>query len=117
MDVTEQESALADDAVPLCPNCLEPCNPLDNYCTHCGSNEAINPLASYMPFVDLRFRLGMLGKLWRETWRSDVVMVKRIPGICIFLLFYPFLLLIGLPFVLYERMNGNKQTEIQQEQE
>ena len=117
-DMAEQEVALADDAVPVCPACLEPCNPLDNYCSHCGSNEVINPLASYMPFVDLRFKLGMLGKLWQKTWRSDTAMIKRAIGVCVFLLFYPFLLLIGLPFVIYEKMKTvGEEPIIQQESE
>ena len=59
------------DARPLCPNCLKPCNPLQNYCDNCDSNEVINPLASYMPFVRLRFNIGMYGKLWRQIWRDQ----------------------------------------------
>ncbi|MBW8041358.1 MAG: hypothetical protein FVQ85_15340 [Planctomycetes bacterium] len=59
------------DALPVCPNCLKPCNPLQNYCDSCGSNEVINPLASYMPFVRLRFNIGMYGKLWRQIWSDE----------------------------------------------
>jgi hypothetical protein len=65
---TEQpnDELIPADAWPLCPKCLTPCNPLQNYCGHCDSNEVINPLASYMPFVRIRFNVGMLGKLWRK---------------------------------------------------
>ncbi|MHC4665070.1 MAG: hypothetical protein ACYS9T_03815 [Planctomycetota bacterium] len=56
------------DAWPVCPQCFVPCHPLQNYCENCDSNEAINPLASYMPFVRIRFNIGMLGKLWRRIW-------------------------------------------------
>ena len=58
---------VADDALPICPECFEPCDPLQNYCDKCGSNDPINPLASYMPFVDIRFKIGMFGKIWRKV--------------------------------------------------
>ena len=56
------------DARPLCPKCLKPCHPLQNYCDSCDSNDVINPLASYMPFVRIRFNIGMLCKMWRRKW-------------------------------------------------
>lgn len=54
------DESLPDDALPVCPNCFEPCDPLNFYCPSCGSNETINPLASYLPFVRLRFNVGMI---------------------------------------------------------
>lgn len=108
LDGTEQESALAEDAVPLCPNCLEPCDPLDNYCTHCGSNEAINPLASYMPFVDIRFNTGIFGKLWRKCWNSEIPILVRCLYIGIAFLFYPFIFCMGLPFLFADNINNAK---------
>jgi len=59
------------DARPLCPKCLKPCHPLQNYCDSCDSNDVINPLASYMPFVRIRFNIGMLGKMWRVIWYDE----------------------------------------------
>jgi hypothetical protein len=101
-----------EDAVPLCPNCLEPCDPFANYCPNCGSNEVINPLASYMPFVDLRFRIGMFGKLWRKTWAPDTQRIDRGINILLLLLFCPLILLIGLPFVICEKVKcRNKHSE------
>lgn len=100
---------LEKNAVPVCPNCLEPCNPLDYYCPHCGSNEALNPLASYMPFVDLRFRVGMIGKLWRNTWDKRTPFLDRAIYIGLFLLFIPFLLLVGIPVVIFEKLKGKKE--------
>ena len=58
---------IPDDAQPLCRKCLNPCHPLQNYCGNCDSNEAINPLASYVPFVRIRFVYGMFGKMWRSV--------------------------------------------------
>jgi hypothetical protein len=95
-----------EDAVPLCPNCLEPCDPLDNYCQNCDSNEAINPLASYMPFTDLRFRVGMIGKLWRKLWSPETAIILRVLYIFILLLFFPAVFLIMLPAsICYKHLN------------
>jgi len=100
---------LADDAVPLCPNCLSECDPLDNYCPYCDSNDPINPLASYMPFVDLHFRIGMICKLWRKTWDSSTASWIRVLYVCFFLLFMPVLFLIVFPFVILEKLKSSKK--------
>lgn len=78
-----------DDARPLCPNCLKPCNPLQNYCDNCDSNETINPLASYMPFVRLRFNVGMLGKLLQRIWYDKHTSI-------IYKLFFLFLIILAV---------------------
>ena len=77
------------DALPLCPKCLRPCNPLQNYCEHCDSDKVINPLASYMPFVRIRFNVGMLVKLGRSIlYDKDISIMRR--------LFYLFLAIVWL---------------------
>ena len=92
-DVAEPEAELAEDAVPVCPNCFEPCDPLDHYCPHCDSNEAINPLASYMPFESIRFKAGMFGRLWQKGTNSNSSLAFRCLCICVFLLFMPIIFL------------------------
>lgn len=84
---------LGDDALPVCPECFEICDPMQNYCDNCGSNEPINPLASYMPFVDLRFRIGMFGRLWRKiVGEDDTSFLTK--------LFFVFVLCVGAPVIL-----------------
>ena len=114
-DIVGQEAILADDAVPLCPNCLEPCDPLNNYCSNCGSNEAINPLASYMPFVDIRFKVGMIIKLWQKTWSSDTSIGHCIFYVCLILLFAPIFLFIVLPITIYKRIKKPVALDSRQE--
>ena len=90
---------IPNDAKPLCPECFHPCDPLQNYCDNCGSNEVINPLASYMPFVRLRFNIGMYGKIWRKIFNDkDATIIKR--------LFYPFafILIAALLFTFGSRL-------------
>ena len=111
-DMLESVSIQVDeDAVPLCPNCLEPCDPLDNYCRNCESNEAINPLAFYMPFTDLRFRVGMIGKLWRKLWFPETSMALRVLYAFVLLLFFPAIFLIMLPVAIcYRHLNQKNRS-------
>lgn len=92
---------IAADARSICPGCLKPCSRLQNYCANCDSNEVINPLASYMPFVRLRFECGFYGKMWRKIWydKEASIMFKLV---CLFLTtaFAPVLLIAGLPLLL-----------------
>lgn len=92
---------LADDALPVCLKCLKPCHPLQHYCDNCDSNDVINPLASYMPFVRLRFACGFFGKLWRITWYNDQpAMALKLTCLLVIILFAPILLIVGLPLFL-----------------
>ena len=100
---------LADDAVPVCPNCLEPCDPRDNYCPYCDSNEAINPLVSYMPFVDLRFRMGVYGKVWNNLWKEDKSVISKIFGVFILISGAKTLLVVGLPLRLIGKIKNPKK--------
>ena len=93
-DVTDGEQVdndyLPPDAKPLCRRCLQPCNPLQYYCTNCGSNEAINPLAAYMPYVRLRFSIGIFAKLVRRALDGENPLSLRIVyglSACLWLLF------------------------------
>jgi len=95
------DESIPDDAQPLCSNCLEPCSPLQNYCGNCDSNEVINPLASYMPFVRIRFAYGFFGKMWRIMWYDkETSTIFRL--LCLFLIIFyaPILLIVGLPLFL-----------------
>ncbi|MHC4553015.1 MAG: hypothetical protein ACYSUT_09675 [Planctomycetota bacterium] len=105
---THLETTVADDAVPLCPACLEPCDPLDNYCPNCGSNEPINPLASYMPFVKIRYETGIFGKLWRKCWDSKISKPFRVLCMAMGFLFYDLFFLIGLPFLLTKKIKNER---------
>ena len=101
---------VADDAVPVCPNCFEPCDPLVHYCPKCGSNDPVNPMASYMPLESVRFQAGFYGKLWRKTWAPDTQMIDRGIDIMLLILFCPFIILIGLPVVIYEKIRRRNKS-------
>jgi hypothetical protein len=66
MNGDEEPIDTSEPATPLCPNCLQEVDPLVYYCPSCGSTDVVNPLASYLPLVELRFIYGGYGKLWRE---------------------------------------------------
>ena len=80
-EATEQldDEFVPDDARPLCAKCLEPCHPLQFYCDKCDSNEVINPLASYMPYVRIRFNIGMVVKMCRKlVYDKDASLAFRL---------------------------------------
>ena len=92
---------IPEDAWPLCPNCLKPCNPLQNYCENCGSNDVINPLASYMPFVRIRFNYGGFCTMWQKIWYDEDISMKcRLFYLFMIIAFAPIMLVLGLPFSL-----------------
>jgi len=93
-DEQVDDDFIPDDAMPLCLKCLTPCHPLQYYCDNCDSNEVVNPLASYMPFVRIRFNIGMLGRLgYRVLYDKDISIILRV--ILLFLLIFGVLLLPG----------------------
>jgi len=96
-DLEEVEEAneefIMDGGLPLCSKCLKPCHPLQYYCDSCDSNEVINPLASYMPFVRIRFNMGMLRKMCREVgYDEEASMIFRVG--CLFVIILVALILL-----------------------
>ena len=86
---------------PVCPYCLKPCSPYQYYCKNCGSDDVINPLASYMSFVNLRFSYSIFKIMWNKLWYDKKThLVSRIFYLFLILSFTPILLLIGLPMLI-----------------
>lgn len=103
---------IPDDAQPLCPKCLTLCHPLQNYCHNCDSNEVINPLASYMPFVRIRFIYGAFGKMWRIIWYDkEASMMLRLLCLLAITFFSPVLLIIGSPYLFRDKIKNAKPRE------
>jgi hypothetical protein len=101
-----------DDALPLCPKCLKPCQPLAYYCDKCGSNDAINPLTPYIPFLNIRFNYDIFCTMWRKIWyEKNTPAVRKLFYLFMFIplgarggLYAPIvLLMVGLPvFLIYK---------------
>ena len=97
---------IPDDARPLCPKCLKPCHPLQNYCNNCDSNQVINPLAPYMPFVNIRFNYDIYLTMWRKVWYdSETSIVGRLFYLFMIAAFMPMLVMFGLPALLISGSN------------
>lgn len=93
------------DAWPVCPSCMTPCDPKQYYCTNCQSYETINPLTPYMPFVNIGFAVGFFRKLWRKCWYSgNVPIALRCLYIFVLLFCFPYILIVGVPFLLTGRI-------------
>ena len=98
----DDEFPVAKDARPVCPNCLSECNPLQEYCDKCGSPSVINPLATYMPFVNIRFNYGGLMRMWHNVTASRrVSFVGKLFNMLILVVVAPIVIIIGLPFWLF----------------
>jgi len=114
-DITQVEQVddefIPADARPVCMKCLKPCHPLQYYCYNCDSNEVINPLASYMPFVRIRFWCGFCGDMWRVVLYGKEASII-LWSLCLFMTiaFAPTLIIVGLPLFLIEKTeNTNLQ--------
>ncbi len=96
--------------VPVCSQCFSPCTPGQDYCSHCDSNEVINPLASYMPWERIRFSFGFFGKMWRMIWydKKAGVFMKLLCAVLI-VLFAPIIIIVGLPVLLIEKMKERQE--------
>ena len=101
------------DSLPICLKCLKPCHPLQNYCDSCDSNDVINPLASYMPFVRIRFRCGFCGDMWRKVLYDKEASIV-VWSLCLFLTiaFAPILIIVGLPLFLIDKIEKPKLQSI-----
>ena len=106
------EDKTAAEEVPVCSNCLRPYDDsLEYYCPHCESNEAANPLTPYIPYVNIRFNVGMVGKLWRRFQRrQNATIARRLLDLLILLLYCP-LLILATPFVVYTKWKHHKRRD------
>ncbi len=103
-DPSEEDQQIAPDAFPVCPHCLNECDPRDYYCPHCGSNDPINPLASYMPLPRLRFETGLIGKTFHQIVGPGVSIPTRLISFVLALWYAPLILLFGIPTLLRRKL-------------
>ncbi len=104
-----------DNAWPLCSRCLTPCRPLEYYCPHCGSNDAINPLTPYIAFLNIRFNYDIFCTMWQKIWYDKHIgMMSRLFYLLMIALFVPFFIVLGLPFLLMGKLSqsGLRNTTI-----
>ena len=106
------EDKTAAKSLPVCLNCLRPYDDaLEYYCPHCGSNDSVNPLTPYIAFVNIRFNVGMVGKLWRRfQQRQNATIARRSMDLLILLLYCP-LLILATPFVVYAKWKNHKRRD------
>ena len=95
---------LSQDAQPICPKCLEPYDPPKDYCANCDSNEPLSLLAAYVPFVRIRFKAGLFGKMWRKVLNSETSIAMRFFSLFLIVIYAPVMLTVGLPFLLISKI-------------
>ncbi len=111
-EMTNGDGKMAAEEVPVCLNCLRPYDDsLEYYCPHCGSNDAANPLTPYIAFVNIRFNVGVVGKLWRRfQGRQSATIARRLLDLVIVLWCFP-PLIFATPFVVYAKWKKHKRRD------
>jgi hypothetical protein len=106
---------IPDDAKPLCPNCLQPCDKLSYYCNNCGSHQAINPLTAYMPFQNIRYNYGGIGVMWRSLCNfKDTPTWLWVVYLIIFIVCAPILFIVFCICTLIFGFKNKKNDNIEQ---
>jgi len=94
-----------DGATPVCPHCLAPISAQDYYCKACG--ESVGQLTGIIPFVNIRFQANFLGRIWRTAWYDkEAGLGYRIFCMLLFFFIAAPIAVIGLPFVLWEKLRN-----------
>lgn len=97
---SSNDDNVPDDAWPVCPKCLRPCHPLQYYCPHCDSNNAINPLTPYIAFLNIRFNYDIFITMWRKIWYDkQTLMISRLFYLLMVTAFVPVIVVLGLPLL------------------
>ena len=111
-EMTNGDGKTAAEGVAVCLNCLRPCDDvLEYYCPHCGSNEALNPLTPYMAFVNIRFNVGLVGRVWRRfQGRQSATIARRLLDLVIVLWYFP-PLIFATPFVVFAKWRNHKRRD------
>lgn len=90
-DEADEAQNDSSEPTPLCPECLTPVDPKRYYCPKCGSDAAINPAATYMPFVRIPFEVGNMVKAMRlyPAWALLFIAIA-----------FPLVAILGLPLIV-----------------
>lgn len=103
------DEELADDAVPVCPHCLAEITPEQYYCHMCAY--PTGQLTGLLPFVNIPFQAFYLGGMWRKIWYGQgVSLVWRACLLLLLFLLAPVIVIVGLPFVIAEKLRGSRKT-------
>jgi len=99
---SRQDSAERGGATPLCPRCLTPYRAGQHYCEKCGW--AVGKYTPYIPYVNIRFNYGWISIIWKKIWFDrEEKLAARALYLILMVLFVP-VIIIGLPFVLIEKI-------------
>ena len=108
----DSDGVASQGAQPICSQCLQPGGILQYYCANCGSNDPLNPLASYMPFVRLRFELGLIGKLWRRVLNKETSIAMAVFSVLLVWVYTNVLLIVALAFLPISKIKDDELRKI-----
>ena len=90
--------------VPVCLGCLTPYDPLEHYCSNCGT--VVGQFTPYLPFVSIPFSYSIFERLWARIWSGDAVpLVHKLLYWALIVWWAP-VLLVGIPFMFSHRRSS-----------
>ncbi|MCK5708523.1 MAG: hypothetical protein KAI43_12815 [Candidatus Aureabacteria bacterium] len=105
----EQEKTLEEqqDGTPLCIHCLKPYSPNENFCKNCG--EAVGTYTAFMPFERIFVFTNSIKNCWHKLfYEKGVSFGLKVLMIIYLMLTAPFIIILGLPFVLFYKLRKKK---------
>ena len=107
----ESQNAARDDeqAVPVCLECLTPYEPLQHYCTKCGST--VGQLSPYIPYVNIPFNYSIFRTMWRRIWSGTGTPVYLKVFCAVMIVLFAPVMLIGIPFLLIARLQQKRGSD------
>lgn len=107
--VEDQDTPIEEGSgTPVCVQCFQPVDPLQNYCANCGG--ATGNFTHYLPFVNIRWQASVWGQAWRQIWSPGISFPGRLFRFLMIVWNVP-IMLIGLLF----RSGGSIENEPGQE--
>jgi hypothetical protein len=85
------------EGTPLCPHCLEPYDPMVDYCPRCS--RAVGRYTPYLPYVNIRFNVSIFGEMWKRLWSRRIPWYSKSLYVFLIITMAP-IMLVGLPFAL-----------------
>ena len=93
--------------IALCPECLEPIDPLVYYCEKCGNASA--QVTPYIPYVNIKYNYSIFGRLWRKVWYEESGLLMKVVSLSVIVTIAP-IMLVGLPFVVWDKLVNDKES-------
>ena len=102
------ESKEQEKETPLCLNCLQPVDPLQHICPHCG--RAVGQLTPIMPYEGIRWQVDIWGKMWNQIWSNETSFAGKLLRLLMIAWSVP-IMLIGVIPILWQKNEAEENSD------